>query len=162
MGPIFPPPGAVASSLLVLVLVTASCDLGITGGLGSRSAGAGAPPPLSVGTQFLQTLVGGNADAAAGMLAVERRSAGTTKLLQDLTATLDGCTSSQAEFVSRVEEREPIVSVAFRPPCGNRKSLDPSYYGRHPGEPVASCEVGLEVVSSEWKPRSTTLRCKSP
>lgn len=80
-----------------------------------------------MGTQFLQTLVGGNAEAAASLLAVERRSAGTTKLQQDLAAALDGCTSSHAEFTSRIKEREPTVSVAFRPPCGNRKLLDPSY-----------------------------------
>jgi hypothetical protein len=114
-----------------------------------------------VGTQFLQALIGGDTDGAAAMMAADQQSPGTTKLLQDSAAALRGCTDSGARFSTGVNERERFVSVLLTPACGDRSLLTPSYAGRSLADPVASCQVGLELLSGEWKPRPATMGCQS-
>jgi hypothetical protein len=161
------PASLLAGCLLALVLAATGCGPGFlttfqNSGERDSSAGATANLPLTVGTQFLQTLMVGNTDGAAAMLAAYRQSEATTKFLAGMSAALQGCASSGTQFSSGTDRGAPIISVVFTPACGHLRLMYPNYAGRSPDEPVASCQVWLESVAGQWKPRSDTTDCQSP
>jgi hypothetical protein len=142
---------ALVTLLVALVLAAANCAPAVPSG----------PSPLATGTQFLQAMIDGNMTHAATMISPDRHSPATTTFLEKMASALPGCTSSSTAFSSRADQGDVTVSVAFTPACGNRSLMYPSYAGRNNDERVASCEVRMESVHGEWKPRPDTAQCES-
>ena len=160
MSRLAPPAGSLPGILLALVLTTASCALPLTAAPDTTASGSGASAPLAVGTRFIGSLVRGDSEGAAQMVAANRQSEGTTRFLRGMAAALDGCASSRADYSSQVDNRGvPTISVVFTPACGKRSLMYPSYGGRVLDDAVARCEVSVESVAGEWKPRSDTTNC---